>query len=126
MTRMTTANGTRVVPSATARLFRALRGMTVLLTILPLVGCGLLDTQQPSIIEPGNLDSPEGAAALRLGALADFTFVKDGDGNQGQDGWILVSGLLSDEFVHSTTPPSEQEIDQRTTALINPSPSDVY
>ena len=43
-----------------------------------------------------------------------------------QDGLILVAGLLSDEFVHSTTPPSEQEIDQRTTALINPSLSDVY
>ena len=33
-----------------------------------------------------------------------------------------VAGLLSDEFIHSTTPPSEQEIDQRTTALINPEP----
>ena len=37
-----------------------------------------------------------------------------------------MGGLLADEFVHSTTPPSEQEIDQRTTALVNPSLSDVY
>jgi hypothetical protein len=123
---MTTSRGVRVVLSAPIRLVRALLGMTPLLTLVSLAGCGLLDTQQPNIIDPGSLDSPEGAAALRLGALADFAFVKDGDGTQAQDGWILVSGLLSDEFVHSTTPPSEQEIDQRTTALINPSLSDVY
>ena len=39
---------------------------------------------------------------------------------------ILVNKLLSDEFIHSTTPPSEQKIDQRTTTLINPSLSDIY
>ena len=35
-------------------------------------------------------------------------------------------GLLSDEFIFSTTPPSEQEIDQRTTSNLNPSLSDAY
>ena len=88
--------------------------------------CGLLDTQQPNIIDPGTLNSPAAAQSLRNGALADFAFVKDGDGTQFVDGLILVAGLLSDEFVHSTTPPSQQEIDQRTTATINPSLSDVY
>jgi hypothetical protein len=89
-------------------------------------GCGLLDTQTPNIVDPGGLDSPEGAASLRLGALADFGFVKDGDGTESEDGLILTAGLLSDEFQHSTTPPSEQEIDQRTTAIINPSLFAVY
>ena len=89
-------------------------------------GCGLLDTEQPNIIDPNVLNTPDAAEALRLGALADFAFVKDGDGTQTDDGLILVAGLLSDEFVLSTTPPSEQEIDQRTTALVNPSLSDVY
>ena len=98
----------------------------VLCLLLPLSGCGLLDTEQPNIIDPGTINSPEGAQSLRLGALSDFAFVKDGDGTQFDDGLILVGGLLADEFVHSTTPPSQQEIDQRTTALINPSLSDVY
>ena len=93
---------------------------------LLVAGCGLLDTQQPNIIDPGTLNSPAGAEALRTGALADFAFVKDGDGSTFADGLILVGGLLTDEFVLSTTPPSEQEVDQRTTALINPSLSDVY
>jgi starch-binding outer membrane protein, SusD/RagB family len=90
------------------------------------VGCGLLDTEQPNIVDPGTINSPEGAQSLKLGAIADFGFVKDGDGTQFDDGLILLSGLLADEFVHSTTPPSEQEIDQRSTALINPNLSDVY
>lgn len=98
----------------------------VLCLILPLGGCGLLDTEQPNIIDPGTINSPEGARSLRLGAIADFTFVKDGDGTQFDDGLILIGGLIADEFLHSTTPPSQQEIDQRTTALINPSLSDVY
>jgi hypothetical protein len=89
-------------------------------------GCGLLDTQQPNIIDPGTLNSPAGAESIRTGALADFAFAKDGDGTQFQDGLILVAGLLSDEFVHSTTPPSEQEIDQRSTARLTPSLSDAY
>ena len=101
--------------------------MTALAVILGLVsGCGLLDTDQPNIIDPDEVNSPEGAQALALGALSDFAFAKDGDGTQFDDGLILTGGLLADEFVHSTTPPSQQEVDQRTTADINPTLSDVY
>lgn len=123
---MRTTNGIRVVPSALADLFQALSGTTLVLTLVLSTGCGLLDTNQPNLIDPGGVNTPEGAASLRLGALADFVFVKDGDGTQSQDGLILVGGLLSDEFSFATTPPSEQEIDQRTSALINPNVSDVY
>jgi hypothetical protein len=97
-----------------------------LLTLIPLGACGLLDTDQPNIIDPGEINSPEGAQALREGAIADFGFAKDGDGTQFEDGLILAGGLLADEFIHSTTPPSQQEVDQRTTALINPTLSDAY
>lgn len=103
---------------------RSLRA--ALLLLLPLGGCGLLDTEQPNIIDPGEINSPEGAIALREGAIADFAFAKDGDGTQADDGLILAAGLLADEFVHSTTPPSQQEVDQRTTADINPTLSDVF
>jgi hypothetical protein len=110
----------------TRRTWTGPRAAALVLVAALVAGCGLLDTQTPNIVDPGVLESPEGAASLRLGALADFGFVKDGDGTEFEDGLILVSGLLADEFVHSTTPPSEQEIDQRTTATINPSLFDVY
>ena len=107
-----------------ARSSLRITALSVLLAGAP--ACGLLDTDQPNIIDPNEIDSPEGAQALALGALADFTFAKDGDGTQFEDGLILAGGLLADEFIHSTTPPSQQEVDQRTTALINPTLSDVY
>lgn len=82
-------------------------------------GCGLLDTETPNIIQPGNVESPEGAQARRAGALADWAFIRDGDGTTFVDGEILLNGLMADEFVLSTTPPGEQEIDQRKISLLN-------
>jgi hypothetical protein len=81
--------------------------------ILLLAGCGLLDTDQPNIVEPGDVETPAGAEARRVGAISDFAFAQDGDGTLFEDGHILLSGLMADEFVLSTTPPTEQEIDQR-------------
>ncbi|HEU4524887.1 MAG TPA: hypothetical protein VFR62_07680 [Gemmatimonadales bacterium] len=77
-------------------------------------GCdGLLDTDQPNIVEPDDVESEAGALARRVGAISDFAFAQDGDGTMFEDGHILLSGLMSDEFMLSTTPPTEQEIDQR-------------
>jgi hypothetical protein len=97
--------------------------------LLLTAGCGLLDTDQPNTIDPGDLDTPEGAEAKRVGALADFTLAQDGDGNDADaatEGYIMVSGLLSDEFVFSSTPPSQQEVDQRAMIEINPTLFGVY
>ena len=117
---------TAAVPSPrTRRAHRALGPMLLLL-----VGaCGLLDTESPNTVEPGELDSPAGAEARRVGAIADFTFAKDGDGdlNLGRtDGQILLSGLMTDEFVLSTTPPTEQEVDQRRVFENNSTLFDMY
>ena len=101
-----------VASHRTRRSLLALGPVLLLLT----GACGLLDTESPNTVEPGELDSPAGAEARRVGAIADFTFAKDGDGdlNLGRtDGQVLLSGLMTDEFVLSTTPPTEQEVDQR-------------
>jgi hypothetical protein len=76
-------------------------------------GCDLLDTDQPNIVEPEDVESEAGALARRDGAISDFSFAQDGDGTLFEDGHILLSGLMSDEFMLSTTPPTEQEVDQR-------------
>lgn len=98
----------------------------VVLLLLTSVGCGLLDTDQPNIVEPGDVETPAGAEARRVGAIADFSFAQDGDGTQFEDGHILLSGLMSDEFVLSTTPPTEQEIDQRRVFELNSTLYDVF
>ena len=76
-------------------------------------GCDLLDTDQPNIVEPEDVETEAGALSRRVGAISDFSFAQDGDGTQFEDGHILLSGLMSDEFMLSTTPPTEQEVDQR-------------
>jgi hypothetical protein len=84
--------------------------------LLLVAACGLLDTNQPDIVEPDDVDSPAGADALYIGAIADFVLAHDGDGDVDvglTDGHVLESGLMADEFVLSTTPPTQQEIDQR-------------
>jgi starch-binding outer membrane protein, SusD/RagB family len=88
-------------------------GVLLATAVVVSAGCGLLDTDQPNIVDPDILDSPEGAQTKRIGAITDFAFAQDGDGTQFEDGHILLSGLMADEFVLSTTPPTEQEIDQR-------------
>lgn len=103
-----------------------LRTAALALILAASPACGLLDTEQPNIIDPGNLDTPQGAAALRDGALAEFAFAKDGDASQVEDGLILITGLMADEFMHSTTPPSQQEIDQRTPSPENGSVLDPF
>ncbi len=117
---------TAAVPSPRTR--RARRAIGPVLLVLA-GACGLLDTESPNTVEPGELDSPAGAEARRVGAIADFTFAKDGDGdlNLGRnDGQILLSGLMSDEFVLSTTPPTEQEVDQRRVFENNVTLFDMY
>ena len=97
---------------------------TVLLALS--AGCGILDTEQPDIIVPGDLDNEAGARSKRIGAISEFTFAKDGDGNGAADGQILMSGLMSDEFNLSTTPPTQQEIDQRAVNINNVSVTTTY
>jgi SusD family len=87
--------------------------------------CGLLDTNQPNIVNTEDLDTPAGAATKRLGAISIFTLAKDGDFNpvavpgnddafnDNSDGYILTSGTLADELVNSGFIPSRTEIDLR-------------
>ncbi|MBA3346647.1 MAG: hypothetical protein H0T44_15330 [Gemmatimonadales bacterium] len=103
------------------------RGSAVTATLL-MVGaaaCGILDTQQPNIVDAGELDTPAGAATKRLGAISTFTLAKDGDFNpvaipgsddtfnDNSDGHILLSGTLADEFVNPGFIPSRTEVDLR-------------
>jgi hypothetical protein len=72
----------------------------------------LLDVDNPDIIDPNQVNSPQGLAALHAGALGDFSFAMVGN-NGGTEGQILVSGSFTDELGNSETFPTRKEYDQR-------------
>ena len=109
----------------------------VLLGALGAPGCGLLDTQNPNIVDAGGLDNPAGAETKRLGAISQFTLAKDGDynpafipgtaiSNDNSDGQILLSGTLADELVNPGFIPTRTEIDLRQGQPNNVTISDLY
>ena len=57
--------------------------------------CGLLDTNQPDIVEPGDVTTPSGAEALRVGAISDFALAHDGDGDLPRHEDVLRAAHLS-------------------------------
>jgi hypothetical protein len=115
--------------------FRAAAG--AMLVALGAAGCGALDTQNPNIVDAGNLETPAGAATKRLGAVSQFILAKDGDFNlvyvpgttiynDGSDGHVLLSGDLSDELVNGGFIPSRTEIDLRQGQPTNVTIADYY
>src|SRR5205809_523483 len=87
-------------------------GALVLLSFLP-QACSthdILAVNIPNVIDPSQLNSPLGAAAAYAGAIGDFAFANDGD-NGGTEGQILVSGVMTDEYIDSETFPTRIEYD---------------
>lgn len=83
------------------------------LVAVVLAACsGLLDVQDPDIINPGDVNNPDGAVAAYNGAIGDFAFANDGD-NGGTEGQVLVSGVMADEYYDSETFPTRIEYDSR-------------
>ena len=72
----------------------------------------ILQVDNPDIIDPAGLNTPQGIAALHAGALGDFSLATAGD-NGGTEGLILVGGSFSDELGNSETFPTRKEYDQR-------------
>jgi hypothetical protein len=72
----------------------------------------LLDVETPDIIDPSDVESPAGANAVRLGALARFT-----QATTGTESLLLLGGLFADEWVNGDTFTDRHGIDQRS---INP------
>jgi hypothetical protein len=96
------------------RTIRIGRGIAVL-GLLTGAACStsdLLDVDNPDIIDPTQVASPQGLAALHAGALGDFSLAIVGN-NGGTEGQILVTGSFADELGNSETFPTRKEYDQR-------------
>ena len=75
----------------------------------------LLQVQHPDIINPGDLNSPDGAEGLRVGAIGRLAAMTAGD----ESSW-LYGGLLVDEFKSGDTFIQRDQADSRA---IDPSNS---
>ena len=101
--------------------FAALLGVAA----LPVASCSsekILSVTDPDVVDPTAVRSAAGAAALFAGAVGEFNFALTGN-NGGQEGLILVGGLMSDEYYHSGTFPTRLEyevraIDEKNTTLL--------
>ncbi len=87
-------------------------GLAGMLAVAACTPNEILKVNNPDIIDPASLNTPQGIAALYAGALGDFSFSVVGD-NGGTEGQILVSGSFSDELGNSETFPTRKEYDQR-------------
>ena len=68
-----------------------------------------LEATDPDLINPGNLESPEGADAIRIGALYRFSNMTAG----AESSWLL-GGELADEFTSTTTFTENDQADARS------------
>lgn len=74
----------------------------------------LLTAIDPDLIDPTAVQSPEGAAAIRVGALARFRTA-----TAGSDGDWLFGGLVADEWSTSSTFVQNDEADERQMSANN-------
>jgi SusD family len=87
-----------------------------------LVGCNdPLTFTDPDIVLPGNLTSQEAIPTLVEGAVGDFALAYGGApvGGGSTEGVVMASGLMSDEWMHSGTFPTRQEVDRRLIDIRN-------
>jgi starch-binding outer membrane protein, SusD/RagB family len=84
----------------------------------------LLTAEDPDIIKPSSINTPEAADALRIGALSRLRNMTAGAG-QGDSPWMFA-GLITDEWKSGDTFLQRNETDQRTVQENNGNLNPVY
>jgi hypothetical protein len=84
----------------------------------------VLQVTDPDIINPSDVQSAAGAAAVRVGAIARLTAATSG-GSANSEGLFLLSGLLADEWNNGDSFIARQEVDQRVITTSNTFLTDV-
>jgi hypothetical protein len=105
---------------------QTLTRLGLVLAGVTLAACsGILDVKDPDIIDPGDVQNLDGAIAAYNGGIGDFAFANDGD-NGANEGQILVSGVMSDEYIDVETFPTRIEYDSRAINERNGTLTGVY
>lgn len=103
---------------------RGALGVAALAAGLLATGCGSLDgvlsVTDPDIINPGDVGSPSGAEAVRVGALSRFIGTTSGSsGGTFFETLFVWSGMLADEWQTGDTFAQRLQTDSRAIALNN-------
>lgn len=94
------------------------RGAAAALLLVLASGCmstdRILSVEDPDIINPADVQSPAGANAVRIGALARLNTATSGD-----ESLFLLGGMLGDEWINGDSFIDRQQIDQRVIVTSN-------
>lgn len=84
-----------------------------------LLGCDvndkLLNAPDPDLIDPADLQSPDGAEGVRLGAMRRWVLTTAGPNSNGNESTWLFGGLLVDEWSTASTFVENDQVDERRT-----------
>lgn len=103
---------------------RAAAAIGALAVVAVAAGCSrdtLLGVDNPDIINPNAINSPDGAEGLRVGAITRFKAMTAA----GESSW-LFGGLLTDEWKSTDTFTQRDETDQRTVTEENSFVANMY
>jgi starch-binding outer membrane protein, SusD/RagB family len=99
--------------------------MAAAVALLVVQGCDvsdkLLEASDPDVVNPADLQNPEGAEALRVGALSRWRDATGGDNANGDENTWLLGGLLADEWGTASTFVQNDELDTRRVRTDNAS-----
>ena len=104
---MTTPMNSRKMMTLKTTSFRALTAVALLTVAGACSTNDILKVDRPDVIDPGKLAGANGAAALYNGAVGEVAYSQGGT----FAGFMLMSGLFSDEFRFGGTPPEVREFD---------------
>ena len=113
----TRAGSARAPRGRSSALRRPLGAALMAVSLLAASACStddILGVTDPDIINPEDVQSPAGADAVRLGALARFNTATSGG-----ESLFLLGGLFADEWINGDSFIARQEIDQRVVTAEN-------
>ena len=79
----------------------------------------ILDVTDPDLINPENLNSPDGAEAVRIGTMRRWVLTTAGPNTNGSESTWLFGGLLVDEWATASTFVENDQVDMRRAPASN-------
>jgi hypothetical protein len=104
------------------RVRRAMAAVAAATLVLSIHACdrdSFLEVENPDIINPDDINNPQGISALHAGAVAEFGFIMDNGQSNGGGALAIYSALFTDEAMHASTPPAVRAWDLRDVPTSN-------